>query len=89
MLFRSQEETHRFAITYNRQSHGRSVRGSTLDEIPGVGPARRTALLKHFKSLRAIREASLEELLEVVPKNAAQAVYLWARPEAQGEPEES
>ena len=89
LIGRIQEETHRFAITYNRQSHGRSVRGSTLDEIPGVGPARRTALLKHFKSLRAIREASLEELLEVVPKNAAQAVYLWARPEAQGDPEES
>ena len=81
LIGRIQEETHRFAITYNRQSHGKRVRGSTLDEIPGVGPARRTALLKHFKSLRAIREASLEELLAVVPKNTAQAVYLWARPD--------
>ena len=57
------------------------MRGSTLDEIPGVGAARRTALLKRFKSLKAIKEASLEELLAVVPKNAAQAVYLWAHPE--------
>ncbi len=80
LIGRIQEETHRFAITYNRQSHGRSVRGSTLDQIPGVGEVRRTALLKHFKSLRAIREASMEELLAVVPKNAAQAVYDWAHP---------
>ena len=80
LIGRIQEETHRFAITYNRQSHGKSVRGSTLDGIPGVGEARRIALLKKFKSVRAIREASLEELLAVVPKNAAQAVYLWAHP---------
>ena len=80
LIGRIQEETHRFAITYNRQSHGKSVRGSTLDQIPGVGEARRTALLKHFKSLKAIREASREELLAVVPKNAAQAVYDWAHP---------
>ena len=46
-----------------------------------MGAARRTALLKRFKSLKAIKEASLEELLAVVPKNAAQAVYLWAHPE--------
>lgn len=72
---RIQEETHRFAITYNRQSHGKTVRGSTLDDIPGVGEARRVALLKHFKSLKAIREAALEELQAVVPRNAAQAVY--------------
>ncbi len=75
LIGRIQEETHRFAITFNRESHGKSVRGSTLDGIPGVGEARRTALLKHFKSLKAIREASLEELRAVVPKNTAQAVY--------------
>jgi len=80
LIGRIQEETHRFAITYNRQSHGKSVRGSTLDEIPGVGEVRRSALLKRFKSVRAVREASLEELMEVVPKNAAQAVYSWAHP---------
>ena len=75
LIGRIQEETHRFAITYNRQSHGKAVRGSTLDDIPGVGEARRVALLKHFKSLKAIREAALEELQAVVPRNAAQAVY--------------
>ena len=75
LIGRIQEETHRFAITYNRQSHGKTVRGSTLDDIPGVGEARRVALLKHFKSLKAIREAALEERQAVVPRNAAQAVY--------------
>ena len=78
LIGRIQEETHRFAITFNRESHGKSVKGSALDSIPGVGEARRTALLKRFKSLKAIKEASLEELQAVVPKNAAAAVYQWA-----------
>ena len=78
LIGRIQEETHRFAITFNRESHGKSVRGSTLDAIPGVGEVRRSALLKRFKSLKAIREASLEELQAVVPKNTAAAVYQWA-----------
>ena len=81
LIGRIQEETHRFAITYNRQSHGKAVRGSTLDDIPGVGEARRVALLKHFKSLKAIREAALEELQAVVPRNAAQAVYEHFHPQ--------
>ena len=75
LIGRIQEETHRFAITFHRESHGKRVRTSVLDEIPGVGEARRTALLKHFKSIKAIREASLEELTTVVPKNTAKAVY--------------
>ena len=80
-----QEETHRFAITFNRESHGTSVRGSQLDAIPGVGEARRTALLKHYKSIKAIREASLGDLATVVPKNTAKAVYEYFRKEEQGE----
>ena len=87
LIGRIQEETHRFAITYNRQSHGRSVRGSVLDEIPGVGEARRTALLRRFKSVKAVREASLEELEEALPRNAAAAVYLWAHPPAEENPQ--
>ncbi|MBR3703872.1 MAG: excinuclease ABC subunit UvrC [Oscillospiraceae bacterium] len=75
LIGRIQEETHRFAITFNRESHGKSVRGSTLDTIAGVGEARRTALLKHFKSVKAISEAGYDELCAVVPKNAAKAVY--------------
>ena len=85
LIGRIQEETHRFAITFNRQSHAKTVKGSTLDAIPGVGEVRRTALLKHFKSLKAIKEATLEQLQQVVPKNTAKAVYEWFR---QGESEE-
>ena len=51
------------------------MKGSVLDEIAGVGPTRKTALLRHFKSIKAIRGASVEQLREVVPQNAAQAVY--------------
>ena len=72
---RIQEETHRFAITYHRQLRSRRVKGSQLDEIPGVGEKRRLALLKHFKSVTAIKAASVEELREAVPASTAQAVY--------------
>ncbi len=74
-----QDETHRFAITFHHESHTRSATRSALDEIPGVGPARRAALLKAFKSVRAIREADLETLEQAVPKNTAQAVWEWFR----------
>ena len=69
-----QEETHRSAITYQRQLRNESY-NSTLDKIEGVGPKRRSDLMKAFKSVRAIREANVEQLRLVVPKNTAQAVY--------------
>ena len=69
-----QEETHRFAIEYQR-SLRRGTINSGLDKIPGVGEKRRNALLKHFKTIKAIRAATLEELAEAVPKNTARAVY--------------
>ena len=75
MVGRIQEETHRFAITFHRQSHAKGVRRSALDQIPGVGEVRRQALLKHFGSVKAIREATEEQLRSVVPRNTAQAVY--------------
>ena len=74
-----QEETHRFAIEFNRQQRKGRVQGSVLDQIPGVGEKRRSQLLKHFKSVKAIREAPLEELEQVVPKNTAQAVFQYFR----------
>ena len=70
-----QEETHRFAIEFHRQLQSSRVKGSVLDRIPGVGETRRTQLLKHFKTVKAIRAASLEQLQEAVPRNTAQAVY--------------
>ena len=72
-----QEETHRFAIEYHRQLQASHVKTSVLDKIPGVGEKRRQQLLKAFKSVRAVREAPLEELEKVVPRNTAQAVFQY------------
>ena len=70
-----QDETHRFAITFHHESHTRSTLHSALDDVPGVGKTRKAALLKAFKSVKAIREADLAALENVVPKNAAKAVW--------------
>ena len=70
-----QDETHRFAITFHHESHSRSSMHSVLDDIPGVGKTRKAALLKTFRSVRAIREADKAALEAVVPKNAAKAVW--------------
>ena len=70
-----QEETHRFAIEFHRQQQNQRVKGSVLDKIPGVGEKRRAELLKHFKSVKNIRAATLAELEEAVPRNTARAVY--------------
>ena len=75
LVGRIQEETHRFAIEYHRASHARHTVASALEEIPGVGEARRQALLRQFKSVKGIREADYAALCQVVPKPVAQAVY--------------
>ena len=69
-----QEETHRFAIEYQRSLRNEGF-ASKLDAIPGVGEKRRNDLIKAFKSLKAVREAGLSQLELVVPKNTARAVY--------------
>lgn len=71
-----QEETHRFAITFHHESHTRSSTRSALDGISGIGKVRAQALLKTFKSVKAIREADISSLERVLPKDAAAAVYL-------------
>ena len=76
-----QEETHRFAIEYHRQLRAGHVKTSELDKIPGVGEKRRAQMLKQFKTITAIKGASLEQLEAVVPKNTAQAVYAYFRQE--------
>lgn len=70
-----QEETHRFAITYHRQLRSKRLRYSELDGIPGIGPKRKQELLKQFKSLSAIGQATLPELERLLPRDAAAAVY--------------
>ena len=75
LIGRIQEETHRFAITYQRELRSKRLRSSSLDKIPGVGDKRKETLLKHFKTIKAISSASVEELSGVIPRNAARAVY--------------
>ena len=75
LVGRVQEEVHRFAITYHHEKHTKSALTSRLDGIPGVGDVRKKALLKHFRSVRAIEQAELLQLEAVVPKAAARAVY--------------
>ena len=69
-----QEETHRFAIEYHKKLRQKTI-GSSLEDIPGVGPKRRAALLKQFKSVRAVTAASEQELAAVLGQKTAAAVY--------------
>ena len=62
LLQRIRDEAHRFAVTYHRQLRGRRLRASSLDDVPGIGPARKASILRHFGSARAVRRASLEDL---------------------------
>ena len=75
LVGRIQEETHRYAISFHHASHSKRTVASALEEIAGVGEVRRNQLLKHFKSVKAIREADYEALCKAVPKSVAQAVY--------------
>lgn len=74
LVGRIQEETHRFAIEFNRSKRKKRVSRSELDKIKGVGPARRGALLKRFRSIKAIKAATVEELAEVVPTDVAKSI---------------
>ena len=68
-----QEEVHRFAIDYHRSLHNRNTIGSVLDDIPGIGPKKRNALLNHFETIKDIKEAGREKLMEcpgITAKNA-------------------
>ena len=76
LLFSIQEEAHRFALNYHKSLHTKSLFKSQLDDIPGIGPKRKHALMKHFKSIQKIKEASIEELKEVDGMNRKAAESL-------------
>ena len=76
-----QDEAHRFAITFHRQKRTKKMVTSALDSIEGIGPKRKTALLKHFGSVKAVKSAELNELKSVLPEDAAQNVYRQFHPE--------
>ena len=81
LITRIQDEAHRFAIEYHRSLRSKAQVKSVLDDIPGVGPARRKALMRHFKSLEEIRNATTEELMELPEMNSrsAEAVVQFFR----------
>lgn len=78
LITRIQDEAHRFAIEYHRSLRSKTQVKSVLDDIPGVGPARRKALMRHFKSLEEIRQASVEELMEIPEMNERTAEEIVA-----------
>ena len=82
LIQRIRDEAHRFAITYHRSLRGKASVHSSLEDIPGVGPARRRALLAHFGSIKKMREADQDELCTVkgMNKTAAAAVYAALHP---------
>lgn len=77
MITRLQDEAHRFAITYHKQLRGKEQVHSILDDIKGVGPARRKALMQHFKEIGKIKDATMEELSSVdgVTLQVAEEIY--------------
>lgn len=81
LITRIQDEAHRFAIEYHRSLRSKSQVKSVLDEIPGVGPARRKALMRRFKSIEEIKNADVETLAKVeeIPANIAEDIYRFFR----------
>ena len=81
LITRVQDEVHRFAIEYHRMLRSKEQVHSILDDIEGIGPTRRRALMKHFTSLEAVRSASVEELenCESMNRASAEAVYAFFR----------
>ena len=77
MITRLQDEAHRFAITYHKALRGKEQVHSVLDDIKGIGPARRKSLMKHFKDVGKIKEASVTELCEAdgITENVAEEIY--------------
>ena len=83
LITRIQDEAHRFAIEYHRSLRSKTQVRSVLDDIPGVGPARRKALMRHFKSLEEIRQATVEDLMEIPEMNerTAQEIVAFFAPQ--------
>jgi excinuclease ABC subunit C len=78
LLQRVRDEAHRFANTYNADLRSKRIRESILDDFPGIGPAKRKALLAHFKTIQCMKEATAEELASVEGVGAAMAEHLAA-----------
>lgn len=70
-----QDEVHRFAISYHRKLRGKAMTKSILDEVEGIGEVRKKEIWKHFKSLKRLKEADVDEIAQVVPRKVAQNIF--------------
>ena len=75
LLTQMQDEVHRFAISYHRKLRNKAMTKSILDEVTGIGEVRKKEIWKHFKSMKRLKEASIEEIAVVVPQAVAQNIY--------------
>ena len=91
MITRIQDEAHRFAITYHRSLRSKVQVHSVLEEIPGVGPSRRKALMKYFRSIEEMRAANVDTLLEVpgITTKVAEKIYAFFQQAHETDAEES
>ena len=78
-LTKIQDEVHRYAITYHRNIKSKGALASVLDLVPGVGEVRRKELLKHFGSLKKMKEATLDELKQVLPQDIAENLFSYLK----------
>lgn len=87
LIYRIQEEAHRFAISYHRSLRSKEMFKSELDDIKGIGEKRKRALLKHFESIERIKKASIEELAKVegMNKRVAEELYNHFNKKGEGE----
>lgn len=81
MLTRMQDEVHRFALSYHQKLRSKAQTKSILDEIEGIGPTRKKELLKHFGNFRNIKEATLTQLIDILPEEVAKRVYEMFHPQ--------
>ncbi|MCD8562435.1 MAG: helix-hairpin-helix domain-containing protein [Bacilli bacterium] len=79
-----QDEVHRFTINYHRQIRSKGLIESELDKIKGLGPTRKEKLIKHFKSVKKIKEATKEELSTIIPASLADELITYFKGESNG-----
>ncbi len=75
LLTRMQDEVHRYAISFHKNVRSKSLFASLLDDVEGIGPKRKKQLLNHFKSVKRMKEATLEELTEILPQSVAKELF--------------
>ena len=78
-LTKIQEEVHRYAITYHRNIKSKGALSSGLDVVPGIGEIRKKDLLRHFGSLKKMKEATLDELKEILPEEVANNLFTYLK----------